>query len=303
MGRLLGGGNRAIAATVYGTVLAMAALAAGAVEHLSPDALIAVVATTSGVIWLAHVYAHTLGESIERGHRLDWAELRAIGERELPDPGSRPCTDQRPAARLVRRHLRDARHLVCVRSRLCRTGGSGGALRARRAARARGNDRRYRREPRPRGARGHAQGAHLALRTERPPRRPLGALSPAERLLERVDLLGGSPCARPRPRARVRASSSVSKPKSIWWCRWLRICDSRAALASRAASSPRSSSMLRCSVSMCSLSAEVAEALTTFRGPKYPVSGGVRAGNAGHAASGGARRAPRGRRPRRAQLS
>ena len=88
MGRLLGGGNRAIAATVYGTVLAMAALAAGAVEHLSPDALITVVATTSGVIWLAHVYAHTLGESIERGHRLDWAELRAIGERELPILGA-----------------------------------------------------------------------------------------------------------------------------------------------------------------------------------------------------------------------
>jgi len=88
VGRLLGGGNRAIAATVYGTVLAMAALAAGAVEHLSPDALIAVVATTSGVIWIAHVYAHTLGESIERGHRLDWAELNAIGGRELPILGA-----------------------------------------------------------------------------------------------------------------------------------------------------------------------------------------------------------------------
>jgi hypothetical protein len=88
VGRLLGGGNRAIAATVYGTVLAMAALAAGAVEHLSPDELITVVATTSGVIWLAHVYAHTLGESIERGHRLDWAELRAIGGRELPILGA-----------------------------------------------------------------------------------------------------------------------------------------------------------------------------------------------------------------------
>jgi hypothetical protein len=84
VGRLLGGGNRAIAATVYGTVLAMAALAAGAVEHLSPDSLIVVVATTSGVIWLAHVYAHTLGESIERGRRLDWAELNSIGRRELP---------------------------------------------------------------------------------------------------------------------------------------------------------------------------------------------------------------------------
>jgi hypothetical protein len=88
VGRLLGGGNRAIAATVYGTVLAMAALAAGAVEHLSPDSLIVVVATTSGVIWLAHVYAHTLGESIERGRRLDWAELSSIGRRELPILGA-----------------------------------------------------------------------------------------------------------------------------------------------------------------------------------------------------------------------
>jgi hypothetical protein len=82
--RALAGGDRGIAATVYGTVLAMAALAAGAVEHLLPDALIIVVATTSGVIWLAHVYAHGLGESIERGHRLDRAEFTAIAARELP---------------------------------------------------------------------------------------------------------------------------------------------------------------------------------------------------------------------------
>jgi hypothetical protein len=81
---VIAGGDRAIAATVYGTVLAMAALAAGAVENLSPEALIIVVATTSGTIWLAHVYAHTLGESIERGHRLDWTEFAVIGGRELP---------------------------------------------------------------------------------------------------------------------------------------------------------------------------------------------------------------------------
>jgi hypothetical protein len=83
-GVLLGGGDQGIAATVYGTVLAMAALAAGAVEHLSPNALITVVATTSAVIWLAHVYAHSLGESIERSRRLDWAEFREIAARELP---------------------------------------------------------------------------------------------------------------------------------------------------------------------------------------------------------------------------
>ena len=82
--RLLGGRNHGIAARVYGTVLAMASLAAGALTHLGPRELIGVVATTSGVIWLAHVYAHTLGESIERGHRLDWAEFKSLAARELP---------------------------------------------------------------------------------------------------------------------------------------------------------------------------------------------------------------------------
>jgi hypothetical protein len=84
VGRLLGGGDRGIAGTIYGTVLALGALAVGAAEHLGPHALIAAVATSSGVIWLAHVYAHGLGESIERGHRLDVAEFRAIAGRELP---------------------------------------------------------------------------------------------------------------------------------------------------------------------------------------------------------------------------
>jgi hypothetical protein len=82
--RWLGGGDRGIAATVYGTVLAMASLGAGAIAHIGPRELIGVVATTSGVIWLAHVYAHTLGESIEREHRLDWDEFASIAARELP---------------------------------------------------------------------------------------------------------------------------------------------------------------------------------------------------------------------------
>jgi hypothetical protein len=62
----------------------MASLAAGALSHLGPRQLIGVVATTSGVIWLAHVYAHALGESIEQSHRLDWDEFKAIAARELP---------------------------------------------------------------------------------------------------------------------------------------------------------------------------------------------------------------------------
>ncbi len=69
---------------MYGTVLAMASLAAGALAHLGPDELIEVVAAASGVIWLAHVYAHTLGESLERGHRIDLAEFKSIAAKELP---------------------------------------------------------------------------------------------------------------------------------------------------------------------------------------------------------------------------
>ena len=82
--RLLAGGDRAIGGTVYGTVLALATLTAGAAAKQSPRELLGLVATTSAVIWVAHVYAHGLGESIQRGHRLDGAELRSIARQELP---------------------------------------------------------------------------------------------------------------------------------------------------------------------------------------------------------------------------
>jgi len=86
--RLFVGGDRGISAAIYGTVLAMASIAAGAFAHVGPRELIGIVATTSGVIWLAHVYAETLGESIERAHRLDWDEFKSIAVRELPILGA-----------------------------------------------------------------------------------------------------------------------------------------------------------------------------------------------------------------------
>lgn len=82
--RLLGGGERSIGGTVYGTVLALATLTAGAAAGQHPKQLLFLVATTSGAIWVAHVYSHGLGESIERGHRLDRAELSGIAAKELP---------------------------------------------------------------------------------------------------------------------------------------------------------------------------------------------------------------------------
>jgi hypothetical protein len=80
--RLFTGEGQSVGGTVYGTVLALAALTAGAAEHLGPRELLVLVASTAAVIWFAHVYAHGLGESIERGHRLTWTELSSIANRE-----------------------------------------------------------------------------------------------------------------------------------------------------------------------------------------------------------------------------
>jgi hypothetical protein len=82
--RLLGGGERSIGGTVYGTILALATITAGAAAGQHPKQLLFLVATTSGAIWIAHVYSHALGESIERAHRLDRAELASIAAKELP---------------------------------------------------------------------------------------------------------------------------------------------------------------------------------------------------------------------------
>lgn len=78
------GSRAAIAGTVYGTVVVLAVLAAGgrAFEH-DLWRLVAIVVTTVVVLWMAHVYAHALGESVVVGRRLDAAELGAIARREL----------------------------------------------------------------------------------------------------------------------------------------------------------------------------------------------------------------------------
>ena len=77
------GSSRRIAGTVYGTVIVMSTIVAGSADHTGWD-LTTLVASTALVIWIAHVYAHELGESIERHHRLDWRGLRGIATRQLP---------------------------------------------------------------------------------------------------------------------------------------------------------------------------------------------------------------------------
>ena len=81
------GSPTTIAGTVYGTIVVLALLAAGgkAFEH-DLWRLVAIVVTTVLVLWMAHVYAHGLGESLQAGRRLDAGELGAIARRELAVP-------------------------------------------------------------------------------------------------------------------------------------------------------------------------------------------------------------------------
>jgi hypothetical protein len=84
--RLFAGTPRTIAGTVYGTVVVMGAVTAGSVTEPHPAKIAGVAAATVLVLWLAHVYAHGLGEALSLGRRLDRAELRSVAQRELAIP-------------------------------------------------------------------------------------------------------------------------------------------------------------------------------------------------------------------------
>ena len=68
---------------IYGTIVALAVLVAGAraFPHEAGHIAALVVATTV-VFWLAHVYAHGLGRSVARDRRLTLAELREVARHE-----------------------------------------------------------------------------------------------------------------------------------------------------------------------------------------------------------------------------
>jgi hypothetical protein len=77
------GDRRTIAGTVYGTIVVLAVLAAGASayrDHLWRLDLIAAGSTL--VLWMAHVYSDGLGESLNLGRRLTPIELSHIARRE-----------------------------------------------------------------------------------------------------------------------------------------------------------------------------------------------------------------------------
>ena len=76
MGERLGG-------FIYGTIVVLAVLVAGAKAYPDGAGHIAVlVVVTSVALWLAHVYAHGLGESVGRREHLSSAELGRVARRE-----------------------------------------------------------------------------------------------------------------------------------------------------------------------------------------------------------------------------
>ena len=76
MGERLGG-------FIYGTIVVLAVIVAGAraYEHDSSK-IAALAAATVVALWLAHVYAHGVAHSVSRTEHLSFAELRRIARRE-----------------------------------------------------------------------------------------------------------------------------------------------------------------------------------------------------------------------------
>jgi hypothetical protein len=76
------GAEGVVASTVYGTVVVMATLTAAFALEKRPWELAVVVFSTVGVLWVAHLYAHGLGESLARRRRLGAGDVREIARRE-----------------------------------------------------------------------------------------------------------------------------------------------------------------------------------------------------------------------------
>jgi len=80
---LLAGTPETISGTVYGTIIVMATLVAGA-PAFKDDLwhLFAIVVVTTLVFWAAHIYAHGLAESLQLERRITRSELGQIAHRE-----------------------------------------------------------------------------------------------------------------------------------------------------------------------------------------------------------------------------
>jgi hypothetical protein len=68
---------------IYGTILVLSVVIAGAKAYPhQPGHIAAFVVVTTGVFWLAHVYAHGLGRAVGQNEHLSFQELRGIARHE-----------------------------------------------------------------------------------------------------------------------------------------------------------------------------------------------------------------------------
>ena len=73
----------AIAGTVYGTVVVIATITAAYGTEKHPWKLATIVIATAVVLWIAHIYAHGLSESVHLNRRLRRDELAGVLRGEL----------------------------------------------------------------------------------------------------------------------------------------------------------------------------------------------------------------------------
>jgi hypothetical protein len=84
---MLLGSRWGIAGSVYGAVVVMGTITAGSAGRTrSAGVLATVTAATVVVLWIAHVYAHSLGESLERERTVTRRELASVARRESSIP-------------------------------------------------------------------------------------------------------------------------------------------------------------------------------------------------------------------------
>jgi hypothetical protein len=80
---LIFGSGTGISSTVYGTLVVMATITVGYGSQTHPWTLAVLVSSTALVLWVAHLYAHGLSESIVEHRRLHGWEVAGIARREL----------------------------------------------------------------------------------------------------------------------------------------------------------------------------------------------------------------------------
>jgi hypothetical protein len=91
--RITLGYGTGVASTVYGTVLVMATITAAYANERDPAKLAEIVIATALVLWVAHLHAHSIAESIALGRRVGRADIRRIAVREIGIVGAAalPC--------------------------------------------------------------------------------------------------------------------------------------------------------------------------------------------------------------------